>query len=98
METWPQEYVDLIVPGHITITRDREGELEFGAVHGWIDYRLANAAEGPRLEFSWEGESERDPISGRGWAAVQNGELRGHLFIHMGDESWFIAKKDKRAI
>ena len=98
METWPLEYVDLIVPGHITIARDREGEFQFGAVHAWIDYRITSAAKEPKLEFSWEGKSERDPISGRGWATVQDGELRGQLFIHMGDDSWFIARKGKRAI
>ena len=98
MEMWPLEYVDLIVPGHITIARDHEGELQFGAVHAWLDYRVTSAAEGPKLEFSWEGESENDPISGRGWATVENGELRGRLFIHMGDESSFIAKRAKRAI
>src|SRR5579859_2766422 len=81
MEMWPPEYIDLIVPGHITIARKREGELQFGAVHAWIDYRVTKA-EGPRLDFSWEGESENDPISGRGSATIVDGELRGRLFIH----------------
>jgi len=93
METWPQDYVDLEGPGHITIKAGRSGQLEFGAIIGFIDYRLENTSDGPRLEFSWDGESEMDPISGRGWVTIRGDELHGHIFIHNGDESDFIAKR-----
>ena len=98
METWPQDYVDLDGPGHITIKAGRSGELEFGAIIGFIDYRIGTGANGSRLEFSWDGEDETDPISGRGWAEVRDGRLRGRLFIHNGDESGFVAKRERRAI
>jgi hypothetical protein len=93
METWPQDYVDLDGPGHITIKAGRSGQFEFGAVIGFIDYRVENAADGARLEFSWDGEDETDPISGRGWVTIRGNELHGRLFIHNGDESGFIARK-----
>jgi hypothetical protein len=98
MDTWDQDFVDLLGPGRITIKNGGNGEFCFGAVVGFIDYRTENTSEGLRIEFSWDGEDENDPVSGRGWAIVHGDELRGRLFIHAGDESGFIAKKVKRAI
>ena len=40
----------------------------------------------PGVEFSWEGNDESDPASGRGWAVLEeNGSLRGRIFFHLGD-------------
>ena len=47
------------------------------------------------VEFSWEGEEEFDRCSGRGWAYLESNELRGMLYIHRGDESAFVAKREK---
>jgi hypothetical protein len=30
---------------------------------------------------------------GRGWAEVQNSQMTGKIFLHMGDESEFVARK-----
>jgi hypothetical protein len=48
-----------------------------------------------RLEFSWEGQSENDPTSGRGWAVINGDYLEGRIYIHLSDDSWFKAKKVK---
>lgn len=32
MEQWDQDYIDLVVAGHLTISKDGMGSLEFGAV------------------------------------------------------------------
>ena len=88
----------MLFRSHITIKAGRAGEFGFGAIVGFIDYRVENTADGLRIEFSWDGEDENDPVSGRGWAIIRDGELRGRLFIHVGEESGFIAKKGKRAI
>jgi hypothetical protein len=94
METWPQDFVDLIEPGYITIKSSRSGQFGFGAVIGFIDYRIETGVDGPRIEFSWDGEDENEPTSGRGWAVIRDGELRGRLFIHNGEESAFIARRE----
>lgn len=94
METWPQDFVDLLGPGYITIRANRSGEFRFGAVVGFIDYRMENAIDGSRIEFTWDGEDENDPVSGRGWAINREGELRGRLFIHNADEPAFVAKRE----
>jgi hypothetical protein len=71
MEQWDQDYIDLVVPGYISFREDNQGEFQFGTVHGDIDYRVEPYQETERLEFSWEGEDEMDPVSGRGWAILR---------------------------
>ncbi|MBI4189052.1 MAG: hypothetical protein HY525_00775 [Betaproteobacteria bacterium] len=91
MEQWDQEFIDLEGPGHITFAKGGKGSFHFGAVEGELDCRLKDSAEGQRVEFSWTGHDEMDPVTGRGWAVVKNGELHGHLYFHLGDDSWFRA-------
>jgi len=91
MEQWDKAYIDLVVPGYIAFREDNQGEFQFGAVHGDLDYRLEPYQDTERLEFSWEGEDEMDPISGRGWAIIKDGQLQGRIYFHEGDDSGFTA-------
>ena len=81
MEQWDQDYIDLVVPGYIAFREDNQGEFQFGTVHGNLDYRVEPYQEPARLEFSWEGEAEMDPVSGRGWAMIQDGQLQGETLL-----------------
>jgi hypothetical protein len=92
---WDQDYIDLVVPGYIALKEDHLGELQFGTVHGDIDYRVEPYQNTERPEFSWEGEDEMDPVSGRGWAIFADGQLQGRLYFHEGDESGFMAQKER---
>lgn len=38
-------------------------------------------------------QGEMDPACGRGWAVIENGELRGRIFIHLGDDAEFLARR-----
>jgi len=93
MELWDQDFVDLDVPGHITLENKGRGEFQFGLVQGFVDYRIERIGEVERLEFSWEGSDDADPACGRGRATIESGELHGKIYFHCGDESWFKAKK-----
>lgn len=98
MDEWDDEYLDLVETAHITIDKRRQGEFVFGAVKGWLDCRFAQRDGLPFVEFSWAGVSEGDSVCGRGWASLQpDGSLAGHLFIHLSDDSTFIAKSKNRA-
>jgi hypothetical protein len=45
-------------------------------------------------EFSWQGIDEGDERCGLGWAVLQpEGDLRGWLFFHCGDDSEFTAQR-----
>jgi hypothetical protein len=91
MATWPKDYLDLEVPAFIEFGSGQLGEFWFGAVHGWTDYRVSQRDRQPAIEFSWQGVSEGDELSGRGWVTLTDTGLAGHLFIHNSDDSAFRA-------
>ena len=93
MERWDSDYADMVVPAYIEFTNNELGSFQFGTVEGGLDCRFESSDGVLRVEFSWEGMDENDPGCGRGWAELRGGELYGKLFIHLGDDSWFKAKR-----
>jgi hypothetical protein len=91
MEQWDQDYIDLVAPGHLTLKSDGAGLLLFGAVEVELDCRLESVNEIERLDFSFEGSDEGDPVCGRGWAQVLGKCMNGKIYFHMGDDSSFTA-------
>jgi hypothetical protein len=81
METWDAEYIDLVGPGYLRIDRQGGGFLQFGAVEATLDCRADDIGNDPRLEFTFQGFDEGDPISGRGWSAVSGAEMTGHIYF-----------------
>jgi hypothetical protein len=93
MDEWDEEYLDLVETAHLTIDKHGQGEFIFGVVKGWLDCRFTQSDGLPFVEFSWEGLSEGDSVCGRGWASLQaDRSLKGHLFIHLSDDSAFAAE------
>ena len=59
-----------------------------------MDYRIEPYEATERLEFSWSGSAEIEPVSGRGWAMINEaGQLEGVTYFHEGDDSGFIAER-----
>ena len=58
-------------------------------VQGDIDARVSVVDGFARVEFSWSGVDENDPVSGRGWLEVTGDQTHGCIFIHLGDDSAF---------
>ena len=81
--------------GHFIFEEDELGSFQFGLVQGQIDFRIEKTGEIERLEFSWEGQDENDVAIGRGWAVIQNDHLEGQFYFHLGNDSWFKAKRYK---
>jgi len=95
MKVWPDDYLDLIEPAHITFEGGMYGVFVFGAVKGWLDVRYGTRDGAACAEFSWEGHNDADPASGSGWATLGTpGRLVGHLFIHNSDDSPFVAERE----
>ena len=62
-----------------------------------MDVRDVERDGRPWIEFSWEGNDETDPASGRGWAALAaDGTLEGRIFLPMGHDLWFRAESQNR--
>jgi len=92
MELWDADAIDLLGPGFIEFDKDLSGRFRFIAVQGWMDCREGERDGRACVEFTWEGNDESDPASGRGWAALaDNGSLEGRIFFHFGDDSSFRA-------
>ena len=57
-----------------------------------MDCRHGERGGRPFVEFTWDGNDEGDPASGRGWVRLEkDGTLSGHIFFHQGDDSGFKA-------
>ncbi len=94
MELWDRDAIDLVGPGFIDIGPDGIGELSFIAVVGSLACRFARVDGLDAVEFSWEGDDEGIPVSGRGSASLSDdGQLQGRIFWHLGDDSWFAARR-----
>ena len=80
--------------GYIRIDPDGVGEFEFGYVWGEMTCEFTQREGRAAVEWSWEGSDEMHPVSGRGWAVLQDdGTLAGRLCFHSGDKSDFAATK-----
>ncbi len=80
-EPWDCDALNLVAPAFIEFTEDgSSGSFGFVAVQGEMDCREVERDGRPGVEFSWEGNDECDPASGRGWAGL-GGRLavRTHL-------------------
>ena len=90
----PGDALDLVVPAHITFGTDDLGEFEMIAIGASVDYRITCRNDEPAVEFSWTGFDEGDAVSGRGWAHIEGEALVGEFFIHQGDETTFVARRE----
>jgi len=93
MDAWDEESFNLLGQAFVEVEPDGTGRFQFCAVTGFIDCRWMERDGNPGFDFSWEGDDEGDPVSGRGWAVLLGDELEGHLFFHMGDDSGFVARR-----
>ena len=94
MEVRDQEAIDLLGPAFIELAANGQGNFRFIAVEGWMDVHEVERDGRPGVEFSWEGNDEMDPASGRGWATLAaDDSLEGRIFFHMGDDSSFRAER-----
>ena len=94
MDQWDQDFVDAEVEGYVRFDHEDLGEFQFGYVHGNMTCERTERDGKPAIEWSWKGNDEMDPASGRGWVVLQeDGTLRGKLFFEGGDSSEFTAVK-----
>jgi len=95
MSAWEDEYLDEEVQAFFEFEETGSGSFQFGYIQGLMDCRTTSREGKPAVEISWQGGDGADgtPLTGRGWAILQENELRGMIFIHLGDDSEFVARK-----
>ena len=90
MGLWDKDYLDMVEPAYIQFQANGLGEFKFGCVVGGLDCTLLTDA----ADFTWQGSDEMDPVSGDGWAELDDdGTISGEITFHLGDESTFKARK-----
>ena len=93
MDEWDE--IDLLGSAHITFSGKDSGESVFIAIEADLDVRYGSRDGAACAEFSWEGFDDGSPASGRRWADFGTaGRLVGHIFIHKGDDSGFVAERE----
>jgi hypothetical protein len=91
MDLWDQEAIDLLGPAFIEL-KGEGGQFRVIAVDGWMDCRHGQRNGRPSVDFTWDGNDECDPASGRGWVTLRkDGSLTGHIYFHQGDDAGFKA-------
>lgn len=92
---WTPDGLDLLGPAFIEFDADG-GSFRLITFTGRLDCRFDTFEGQSVADFSWSGTDENVAASGRGWVrVVEDGLLAGHLFIHGGTDSSFIAKRAK---
>jgi len=97
MEMWDDDYIHEEGEGHFEFEESRSGSFRFGYVRAEMDYLLDERDGRPAAEFTFEGNAEMDPTTGRGWCVVDGDRLSGKIVFHGGDASGFVATKQGRA-
>ncbi len=95
METWDEDYFNEEVQAFFEFEENGTGHFQFGYVSGYTDWRPTTRDGHEAVEWTWEGGDGADgtPLTGRGWAKLEDGDLKGMIVIHLGDESGFVAKR-----
>jgi hypothetical protein len=97
MEAWDADYINAAGRGHLRIDQDGCGFMQFGALEAALDCRTEDIGSNQRLEFTFQGVDEGNPVSGRGWCTVSGSEMTGRIYFHWGEASGFAAVKDQRS-
>lgn len=93
MSAWDQDFIDEEEEGYFEFDQMHKGQFHFGYVYGHMDCRLTTRDGVSKVEWIWDGNDEKDPAQGRGWAIVKANELHGMIYFHTGDDSEFLAKR-----
>jgi hypothetical protein len=94
-EMYEWDEIHLAGSAHISFNGKDRGELAFLAVEADLDVRYGSRDGAACAEFSWEGFDDGTAASGRGRVALGGaGRLVGHIFIHKGDDSGFVAERE----
>jgi len=93
---WEKADIDLLGPAYLEFAPRNQGDFQFSAVTGGIDYRVSTEDDRPIVEWAWVGDDDGSESSGRGWAVLNGEELVGTIFMFGGDEFQFEASREPR--
>src|SRR5260221_12599868 len=90
-DLWDRDYLDLVEPAYLKISKSGRGEFAFGAVNATMEVEYSRAI----VCFRWNGFDEGDEVSGRGTAELQDdGIIEIELSFANGDDATLKANRD----
>lgn len=93
-EVWEEDALDTVQPAFVRFDDECIGSFGMIVIQAGIDCRFGVRDGRPLVEFTFEGDDDGHPCTGRAWATIEpDGKLRGRLFIHLGDDSEFVAER-----
>lgn len=95
MDMWDQDAVDLLGPASSSSTRIEAVACASSPSRPTWTAATVRRRGKPFVEFSFSGQSEHDPISGRGCAAVKGDAMEGTIYLHLADQSEFTAERQE---
>jgi hypothetical protein len=92
-----RDYFNTEVEAFIEFEDNGTGHFQFGYFQGSMDWRPGTRDGQPAVEWTWGGNDGADmtAMTGRGWAKLEDDDLHGMIFVHLGDESDLVAKRAK---
>ncbi len=96
MDQWDEDYFNMQTQANIQIKKNSTGTFEFGLVSCDIDGQTKILGNEEMFEFSFEGYDECEHVCGYGWIRFKKkDEIYGQFAFHLGEKSFFKAKKAK---
>jgi hypothetical protein len=98
-ELWDAEALDTMQPAFIRFDDEMIGSLGMIVIQAGLDCRFGERDGKPLVELTFEGDDDGHPCTGRAWAEIESdGKLRGRIYIHLGDDSEFVAERGEDAV
>ncbi len=97
-ELWDTDALDTMQPAFIKFDDESIGSFGMIVISAGIDCRFGARDGKPLVEFTFDGDDDGHPCTGRAWGVIEDdGMIRGRMFIHLGDDSSFVAERARAA-
>ncbi|MBX3159202.1 MAG: hypothetical protein KF773_24755 [Deltaproteobacteria bacterium] len=98
-ELWDTDALDMMQPAFIRFDDEMVGSFGMIVISAEIDCRFGVRDGKPLVEFTFSGDDDGHPCTGRGWGVIDaDGKLRGRIYIHLGDDSEFVASRSAASV
>ena len=97
-ELWDTDALDTMQPAFIKFDDESIGSFGMIVISAGIDCRFGTRDGKPLVEFTFDGDDDGHPCTGRAWGVIDDGKIRGRMYIHLGDDSGFVAERPRGAI
>ena len=97
-ELWDADALDTMQSAFIKFDDESIGSFGMIVISAGIDCRFGMREGKPLVEYTFDGDDDGHPFTGRAWGVIgEDGKIRGRMYIHLGDDSGFVAERARAA-